>query len=1010
MAGLQFVCEKCGKTITAYKEVTSGRRKCSGCGSYGLRKVVPVSGQTVAVSAPMIEFSPKVAEISDSELPAVSIVIPTYNGKPHLEKCLPALRAIDYPLEKVEVIVVDNASSDGTAAFLKTKFPWVKLLRQEINHYCRANNLGIKAANGEYIALLNNDTKVEKGWLSELVKVIHPNPEIGAVGSKVLLLSGRIHTTGHYEQPNFHWGDRGFEEEDKGQYDEIEEIPSLCGVSVLYRRECIDDVGLLDERFVAYYEDVDMSLRCRKKGWKLVYVPKSVVHHFYNGTAANLQQEGISFTRYYTERNRLLLLAKHQPDKLPDSLSSFSHFYVDKDYRILYQALPVVLSGLFESADSRDLPDILARLFDTLRKIAVYESEGIRTERLIYQQRLSALEKEWQENLARELKLKEDVWHEEAKKREIAVKKEQKALEEGYSRELEKRDTQLKEQEKKFQASRDALVKTHSMDLDRRDAQLKEGYSRELEKRDTQLKEQEKSFHAVKEEHVGKISAQTVRIHLLEHELEQKTKEIASLREDFGRRDCHHKEEIARLREDLLRREQNLGQLSYELAVARQHPFTKLSTRLKLGVYRQGTKEALIAQLGNRLAAKERDLNIALTKLDAEYARFRAFQKDNEEKVAQFLAAEQRATDLNAEVLALQKRLAVHEGEVGALVGEVARLRAGAAVPPGSVPDEPPQETPSELPAEVHYSITAKCNFRCRHCDIWKQEGCKGKGGGAELSTEGAKALITRLHGALGARTLHIAGGEPFLRKDLFEVLGHACSLGFSTIITSNGSRINERVAEQIATLAPKAVNVSLDGLEETHDAIRGVPGSYRRAVRALELLNAAKKGTHVILTTVVNSLNLGQLEDLVRLAESMSLDGIAFQALTNEFSSAYRPDWWQSTDLWPADAAAIDRAISGLVRLKLAGSPITNSIAHLEHMRHYFTHPGAYPGECRIGSRTLHLNEKGQALLCWNMPPLGNALTDDLASLWVGDEAKGQREHIRRCSRECFILNCNYL
>ena len=98
------------------------------------------------------------------------------------------------------------------------------------------------------------------------------------------------------------------------------------------------------------------------------------------------------------------------------------------------------------------------------------------------------------------------------------------------------------------------------------------------------------------------------------------------------------------------------------------------------------------------------------------------------------------------------------------------------------------------------------------------------------------------------------------------------------------------------------------------------------------------------------------------------------------------------------------------LIELKLQGYQVNNSVAHLEHMAHYFTTPTGSPGECSVGTRTLHLDEKGDVLLCWNMPPIGNSLDDDLRGLWGSTEAALRRHQIQRCARECFILNCNYM
>ena len=110
---------------------------------------------------------------------------------------------------------------------------------------------------------------MDRNWLIELVRAINQDDTIGAVTSKILFPNGKIQSTGHYELPNFYWTDRGFKENDKGQYDQTEEVQSISHCAALYRRECLDDMGYLDEDFNMYMEDVDMSIRARQKKWHL---------------------------------------------------------------------------------------------------------------------------------------------------------------------------------------------------------------------------------------------------------------------------------------------------------------------------------------------------------------------------------------------------------------------------------------------------------------------------------------------------------------------------------------------------------------------------------------------------------------------------------------------------------------------------------------------------------------------------------------------------------------------
>ncbi len=139
--------------------------------------------------------------------------------------------------------MVDNCSKDDSVRYIEKHYPEVKIIKSDINNYCHSNNLAINKAKGKHVALINNDIKADKYWLKELVSVMESDRTIGAVGSKILFMDGRIQSVGHDEHPDFYWIDRGFWEKDKRQYDRIREVSSICACAVLYRKECLEDVG-----------------------------------------------------------------------------------------------------------------------------------------------------------------------------------------------------------------------------------------------------------------------------------------------------------------------------------------------------------------------------------------------------------------------------------------------------------------------------------------------------------------------------------------------------------------------------------------------------------------------------------------------------------------------------------------------------------------------------------------------------------------------------------------------
>lgn len=309
------------------------------------------------------------------EMPSVSVITVNYNGKQFLNDCFKSLLNLNYPKNKLEILMVDNGSQDGSLDYVRKKFPTVKVIIDSKNNYAKANNLGIKTARGEYIALINNDVKVDKNWLITLVRTAQEDITIGAVGSKILFMDGSIQSVGHQEYPNFYWGDIGFKDKDDIRYGLTKEVVSICGCSVLYRRKCLKDVGLLDEDFNMFMEDVDMGIRCRKKGWKLVTCPESILYHKFHGSIGSEEN-----ARYWQETNRLFLIVKHWPEKLPDALSGEDYFTVKNGYsneKDISTVLGKVFVKLIKEHGLEFTNKLSSNLFNVVRRIYNFEKDHL---------------------------------------------------------------------------------------------------------------------------------------------------------------------------------------------------------------------------------------------------------------------------------------------------------------------------------------------------------------------------------------------------------------------------------------------------------------------------------------------------------------------------------------------------------------------------------------------------------------------------------------------------------
>jgi O-antigen biosynthesis protein len=360
--------------------------------------------------------------------PVVRVVIPTYNAKALLLVCLESISSAEWPKERLETVVVDNASTDDTVEAIRDRFPWVHVIECRRNlGFAGAVNRGLEnLADVDYVLLLNNDVQVDPGWIHGLVEVLESDPSLGAATSKVLFagtftevelefpdLTGsqdfdarrrgvkiggvRVDGVDEWRSTQFVAGffdpeedvgrhvpyrwitrharlrtregraeillsserptaavarsedveaelsvgseprwfelprgaprmdvinnvgsmlviggfgaDRGYLEADRGQYDEVEEVFAWSGTSALLRRAYVEDVGPLDDRLFAYYEDLDLSWRGRALGWRFVYVPRSVVRHLHAATSV----EGSALFQHYVERNRLIVHVKNAP-------------------------------------------------------------------------------------------------------------------------------------------------------------------------------------------------------------------------------------------------------------------------------------------------------------------------------------------------------------------------------------------------------------------------------------------------------------------------------------------------------------------------------------------------------------------------------------------------------------------------------------------------------------------------------------------------------------------------
>lgn len=246
--------------------------------------------------------------MSETAPPQVSIIVVNWNGQNFLDDCLSCLFSQTY-VDR-EIILVDNNSSDASVGVVQEKFPAARIVRLSVNEgFTGGNAAGLRIATGEFIALVNNDTRTDRRWLERLVEPMIKDPTVGICAAK-LIFDGtdRLNSAGD-GLTTAGVGFNGGLNRPINQCENSELVFGACGAAVLYRRKMLDEIGFLDDDFFLYDEDTDLNFRAQLAGWKCAYVPDAIVYHKCNGTAGRLSDTHV----YYHTRNLEFVWIKNMP-------------------------------------------------------------------------------------------------------------------------------------------------------------------------------------------------------------------------------------------------------------------------------------------------------------------------------------------------------------------------------------------------------------------------------------------------------------------------------------------------------------------------------------------------------------------------------------------------------------------------------------------------------------------------------------------------------------------------
>ncbi len=211
---------------------------------------------------------------------SVSLIVLNWNGLHHLRRCLPSLLQQNY--DGFDIVLVDNGSTDGSADYVASEYPGVRLLRAGSNlGYAGGMNLGIARTNADVVVLLNDDIIAPSCWLRELMEGLLSDARIGVAGCKLYYADGATlqHAGGFVSHPRATTGHYGYATHDEGLFDSQADVDYVTGAAMAVRRTLLEEIGDLDRGYWFYYEDVDLCYRARDAGWRVVYLPRANLIH-----------------------------------------------------------------------------------------------------------------------------------------------------------------------------------------------------------------------------------------------------------------------------------------------------------------------------------------------------------------------------------------------------------------------------------------------------------------------------------------------------------------------------------------------------------------------------------------------------------------------------------------------------------------------------------------------------------------------------------------------------------
>lgn len=297
-------------------------------------------------------------------MPKVTIIFPTYNGWKDTKECLKSLSHLSYPKNLLEIFVVDNNSKDGTPQNIKKFFPKVKLIRNSKNlGYSKAVNIAYKKSHGKYILFSNNDIILDKNYIENMTELFQTDEKIGIIGAKVYKIDQKkkLAFDGLRVNPYL-----GFHQYDLTGLNNVREIDIPPAGGFIVRRKMLDNIGPLDNGYFLYFEDLDICLRAKKHGYKVMFNPKAIAYHGFGKTAFKQKFEEIVY-QGYKSKFRCLFKNATLPQIISSLIAQFTVLIFAQNLKSEMKTYKPMLKGLLWNLKH------FRETFDARRKTLTYQ-------------------------------------------------------------------------------------------------------------------------------------------------------------------------------------------------------------------------------------------------------------------------------------------------------------------------------------------------------------------------------------------------------------------------------------------------------------------------------------------------------------------------------------------------------------------------------------------------------------------------------------------------------------